>query len=133
MIFKVVLALMAKSTNIIVYAILAIILIVLLCMTFSQVIAEKTLVDESITLTPNNSKTYNMPPGMVTLKFTSDVLVDEAHEGLGGTGQGHDITSGSAVLGTPLGVKYTITNTGNMDAHVNVRMTTGVLNPFGYL
>ncbi|WP_128859974.1 hypothetical protein [Methanocella paludicola] len=124
---------MAKSTNYIVYAVLAIILIVLLCMTFSQVIAEKTLVDESITLSPGSSKTYNMPPGMVTLKFTSDIPVDEAHEGIGGSGQGHDITSGSAVLGTPLGVRYTITNTGSMDAHVHVRMTTGVLNPFGYL
>lgn len=124
---------MAKWTNTLVYAILAIILIILLCMTFSQVIAEKTLADESITLSPGSSKTYNMPPGMVTLKFTSDVPVDEAHEGLGGTGQGYGIMSGSAVLGTPLGVRYTITNTGSIEAHVNVRMTTGVLNPFGYL
>jgi len=124
---------MAKWTNTLVYVILAVILIVLLCMTFSQVIAEKALVDESITLSPGSSKTYNMPPGMVTMRFTSDVPVDDAHEGIGGTGQGHGITSGSAVLGTPLGVRYTISNTGTQDAHVNVRMTTGVLNPFGYL
>jgi hypothetical protein len=124
---------MPKWTTLFISAILVLVLILLICMTFSGSIGEKTLVNQTITLTPKENKTYSVPPGFATVKFTSDVPVDDTYEGIGSSGEGHRVSSGSAGLGTLFGDRYTITNPGNTNANVSLLVTTGVLNPFGYI
>jgi hypothetical protein len=125
--------LMPKWITLLISAILVFVLVLLICMTFSGSLGEKTLVNETITLNPKENKTYYMPPGFATVKFTSDVPVDDIYDGVGGSGEGHRITSGSAGIGTLFGARYTISNPGSTIAHISLRGTTGVLNPFGYL
>jgi hypothetical protein len=112
--------------------ILVLVVVILLCMAFSNVIGEKVLADEKITIAPGAVKTYNVPPGMVTLKYTSDVPVDVKFDGFAASGESHGVTTGTADLGT-LGVKYTITNNNSREAVINMRMATGMFNPFGYI
>jgi|AGTN01.1.fsa_nt_gi hypothetical protein len=99
---------------------------------FITAIGEKTLVNDTIHLAPGESKSYYLPPGMANVHISSDTPVDLTGESPTSHGGAYGTTRSDGRIGTPFGVNETCYNQGNTEATVNVRITTGVLNPFGY-
>ncbi len=124
---------MPKQGSLVLMILLVLFIVLVACMFLSEVIGEKTVLSDTAVLPPNGQKVYNVPAGQVTINFTSPTPIDERYEGLGVRGGGHNINQESVGVGSLLGAKYTIINTGNSQANVDVRMTTGVLNPFAYI
>jgi hypothetical protein len=97
-------------------------------------IGEKTLVNQTITIPPGGEKTYTLPPGTVQTSFTTNVPLDESYSSLNDHSIGHGLTGGgSEETGSIVTGTYTISNPGDTSAIVGMHITTGVLNPFGYI
>lgn len=117
----------------------AVVLLLLVCLLFIVLttvgIGEKTMVDETITLSPGAQKTYNLPPGMVKVEIMkTDTPIDDVHSSLlGGNGRGYGTTGGYMSFGSPVFSRYTIVNPDTHTANVSLRISTGALNPFGYI
>ncbi len=124
---------MPKWSSVLPIALIVLLIIIIACMFLSGAIGEKTIVGETIVLPHDGQKTYNVPPGFVTIKVDSRTPIDEIYQGIGVSGEGHGIAGGSVGLGSIFGARYTVINPGNMEAGVNIRITTGALNPFGYI
>jgi hypothetical protein len=115
-------------------AIVLLLFILFLCIAFSGIIGKKTIANETIMLSPGGQKTYDLPPGYVIENITTiGTPVDITYSGIGTKGYSHQATSGYGGIGTPFGVKYTVTNPGDADTNVSLLISTGILNPFGYI
>ena len=124
---------MPKISSIILIIVIILIVILAACMFFSQVIGEKTIVSDTAVLPHGGQKTYSVPPGFAKVNITSGKPIDELYQGIGVSGEGHGITTGSVGLGSVSGATYTVTNPGEAETSVNVHITTGTLNPFAYI
>ena len=125
---------MLRIIGILLKAYFAFLIFCLIAMTFIFItaIGEKTLVNGTIHLAPGESKSYYLPPGMANVHISSDIpieLTGESHTSHSGA---YGTTRSDDRIGTPFGVNETCYNSRNTEATVNVRITTGVLNPFGY-
>ena len=96
-------------------------------------IGEKVIVDETVKLPHDGSKTYGFPPGMVWIKIMPDEPIDETWSSLSGHSEGHGLTSGREGIGGISWGLCTISNPNESNATVHIRITTGYLNPFAYL
>jgi len=123
---------MPKWSSYIPIALFVLFFVLIGCIFGSQFIGEKAVSSDSAAIPPNGQKTYNLPPGYVTVSITSDTPVNLEFGGLGVSGGGHNLRSNSIGIGSAIGATYTVINPAGSPANVNVHMTTGVLNPFGY-
>ncbi len=114
--------------------IVCILLIIFLCTAFSGIIGHKTIVNETIRLTPGGEKAYSLPPGFVTINIIkTDTPIDTKNKGIGIEASSYGETTGTDGMGTLFGTRYMIVNPGNVDANVTLSIQTGLLNPFGYV
>ena len=112
-------------------ALLCLIAFMFMCLT---AIGEKTMVGETITLPPGGEKTYYLPPGMVNVEIVrTDTPVDESENSLFGGGRSNGTTRGKTGIDSPWITRFTIVNPGKNVTSVSLRITTGFLNPFGYV
>jgi hypothetical protein len=124
-----------KLVSLLVKVYLAFMVISILCFAFVLVtaIGENSIVNETIHLSPGDAKTYYLPPGMTYIRVSTDVPINERDESLTGQGTANGLMNSKSGHGTPFVTNCTFTNPGNTEATVNVSISTGVLNPFGYL
>lgn len=131
---------MARWVSLSVNLIAALLILMVISLVLSMVffiltsIGEKTLVNETVCLPPGGEKIYNLPPGMVNVNIVkTDSPVDSTYiSPQGGSGRSYGTTGGTSGFGSPLPTRYTIVNPGVTATNVSLRITTGVLNPFGY-
>ncbi|CAJ35871.1 hypothetical protein [Methanocella arvoryzae] len=115
------------------YTILLLLVISIVFM-FLTSVGERTIYNETITLAPGEVKTFSMPPGMVTVRLLrTDLPVETEIRNLFGGEYSYGITGGITGIGSPLYARYTIANPGASATNVSLTVTTGPLNPFGYL
>jgi hypothetical protein len=121
--------------NCILFILTAQLLLTVICLGFMIIsnIGEKALVNETINLSPGDQKTYNLPPGMIWVTVMPDAPIDETWKSFGGNGSANSVTGGSSGYGGIFYSQYTIINPGKSNTNISIRITTGSLNPFGYI
>ncbi len=101
---------------------------------FISMIGERDVINETIRLAPGDQKTYYLPPGYNTIYVTSSIPVEENEHSLFSHGYDSGIGSGGYEgIGTPAINNCTLKNTRNNETNVTMHVTTGILNPFGYI
>lgn len=101
---------------------------------FVSMIGERDFINETIQLAPGDEKTYYLPPGYDTIYVTSSIPVEENDHSLFGHGYASGIGSGGyGEIGTLAITNYTIKNTHNNETNLTMHISTGFLNPFGYI
>lgn len=123
---------MVQVGTVLKYAGLFILAVLIICVIFEivTIFGQKTLVSETIQLSPGASKTYSLPPGFVNINVKSDVAISEADKTLVGNYDQNAANIGMEGFGNPLVTECELTNSGNSTATVDVTITTGALNPF---
>lgn len=124
---------MPKWNQVVAIAIIVVLFILTGCLYLSQYVGEKAVLTDATALQPGSQKVYNLPPGFVNVGLTTDTPIDETFGGFGVSGEGHNVMTGSQGIGSVAGATYTVINHGSSPANINVRLTTGVLNPFRYI
>ena len=128
---------MAKRTlkwdTALLYVAIAVLLVVLAFMLLSR-IGERTILSEKVGLLPGGQKTYQLPPGWVTVNVTPEAPIDTKHASfLVGQAESHNIIGGHEYFWNLFGVQYTVRNPNQNATNVTVQISTGQLNPFGYV
>jgi hypothetical protein len=101
---------------------------------FISMIGERDVINETIRLAPGDQKSYYLPPGYNTIYVTSSIPVEENEHSLFSQGYASGIGSGGYEgIGTPVINNCTLKNTRNNETNVTMHVTTGILNPFGYI
>lgn len=96
-------------------------------------IGSKSIVNETITLPPGGEKTYTLPPGEVQVSLTTGTPIDETYNSLTDHSMSRGAMGGTDGMGSIAPGEYVITNPTDKGVVVNMQITTGVLNPFGYI
>ena len=93
------------------------------------------MVNETVTLPPGGCTTYYLPPGMVYISIATEKPLDATLNSLTMHGYGQVSGGGGSCegIGSPFITNYTIANPGGYSTNVSMQITTGVLNPFGYI
>ncbi|WP_424357923.1 hypothetical protein [Methanocella sp. MCL-LM] len=127
---------MVRWSSLYVYTLYTILLLLAISVIFMLLtsVGEKTMVDETFLLPPGGQKAYDLPPGWVNVQIVeTESPVCLSHRNLFGSSQAYGMTGGNSTFGSPLFTGYTVENPGPAAVNVSIRITTGVLNPFGYL
>jgi hypothetical protein len=94
---------------------------------------EKTFINETVHLSPNESKTYYLPPGFINVDVKTNDQIIELASSPGMRGYTYITEWSHEGIGSPYITNCTYINPTNYNANFNLTVTTGVLNPFGYI